>query len=203
MVGSKFTFSNFCHIGIDLYTGTILYVLNVSTDLIGIALIHILHLLISPLRVLIWCGFTSVMIIGLTFVHNIRHTLGPRQWFAAMFVFTIGSIPIIASTVRYTTVYHIIRDPLTSFTRVGDIELWSEIDGAFATYAACLPALRSLVRGTRDKGTGLGDSHGNGSSELVAVVGRNQGEEGVRRTELGEAFDEDIERGGHCPPILS
>jgi len=128
------------------------------------------------------------MIIGLTFVCNIRRSLGPRQWFAAAFVFIIGSIPIIASTVRYTTVYYIIRDPFTSFTRVGEIELWSEIDGAFATYAACLPALRSLIRETRDKGS---DGHGGGNTR--SMVARRKYQKRISESEIDRSLDEDVE----------
>lgn len=161
----QFTLKDFCHIGLDLHTGTIFYVLNVFTDLI-------------------------VMIIGLTFVYNIRHSLGPRQWFAAAFVFIIGSIPIIASTVRYTTVYYIIRDPFTSFTRFGEIELWSEIDGAFATYAACLPALRSLIRETREKG-----SDGYGKADAGSVVAKRRYQKRISETGMDRSFDEDVEIG--------
>ena len=122
------------------------------------------------------------------FVYNIRRSLGPRQWVAAAFVFTVGSIPIIASTVRYTTVYYIIRDPFSSFTRFGDIELWSEIDGAFATYAVCLPALRSLIREKRDKGTIPSDCYGKESAELAAVK-----EKRLRGTGLDGILDMDVE----------
>ena len=91
----------------------------------------------------------TVMAIGLLFVYNIRQSLGGRQMFAALFVFIVGSIPIIASTIRYSTIYFILRDPLSAFSRFADIEAWSEIDCAFATYAACLPALRSMIRKNR------------------------------------------------------
>ena len=130
------------------------------------------------------------MIIGLTFIYNIRRSLGPRQWFAAAFVFTIGSLPIIASTVRYTTVYYILRDPFTSFTRVREIEMWSEIDAAFTTYAACLPALRSLIRETRDKGTGSADGYGKENTGSVVTKRKR-----ISETEMDRTFDEDMESG--------
>ena len=34
---SKFKYENFCHVGIDFSTGTLFFVLNVSSDLIGIS----------------------------------------------------------------------------------------------------------------------------------------------------------------------
>lgn len=109
--------------------------------------------------------FQIVMAVGLLFVYNHRMSLGPRQLFAIAFVFIIGSIPIIASTVRYATVYAILRDPASAFEKFPDVEAWSEIDCAFATYAACLPALRSLIRKKRDRASGGGSRIGGSAAE--------------------------------------
>ncbi|KAI5803014.1 hypothetical protein EDC01DRAFT_645518 [Geopyxis carbonaria] len=102
-----------------------------------------------------------VMLLGLFLIRNLQ--LGRRQKMALVFIIIVGSIPIIASAVRYSNVRTIITDTNKERVRhsLFNVELWSLLDGNFAIYTTCLPALRAFLR-SREPRTTVSGSGGTG-----------------------------------------
>jgi hypothetical protein len=72
--------------------------------------------------------------------------LKTRDIYALAFVYLIGFMTIIASTVRYSVLYKWIVHPQISPTAITAQEMWATVETITANIAFCLPALRVVLR---------------------------------------------------------